>query len=97
MSTIVIKEYGTIISDEELGNRIFDAINKCIDTDGVVTIDMQGVKTMATFCAKQIFGKLCKKLGQSVFFEKVTIVSASERIKTSIRVGILSALSEEEA
>lgn len=97
MNTIIIKEYGTIISDEDLGNRIFDAINKCIESDGAVTIDMQGVKTMATFCAKQIFGKLCKKLGQSVFFEKVTIISATERIKTSIRVGILSALNEEDA
>lgn len=95
MNTIVVKEYGIIISDEELGNKIYEAINKCITSNGSVTIDMQGVKTMATFCAKQIFGQLCKKMGQSVFFDKVTIVSATEQIKTSIRVGILSALKEE--
>lgn len=94
MSTITIKEYGTIISDEELGKRIYAAIETHLDSDGSVTIDMQGVKTMATFCAKQIFGQLCKKLGQAVFFEKVIIVSATEQIKTSIRVGILSALND---
>ena len=94
MNTIVIKEFGTIISDEELGSRIYEVISDRIKTEGFVTIDMQDVKTMATFCAKQIFGQLCKKMGQASFFEKVVIVSATEQIKTSIRVGILSALKD---
>ena len=95
MKTIIMKEYATIISEESLGQKIYESLNKIIDEGDSLKVDMEGVKTMATFCAKQIFGQLCKKMGENVFFERVTIVGATEQIKTSIRLGILYALRDE--
>lgn len=95
MRTIKIKDYATIISEESLGQKIYTILQGIVDEGESLTVDMEGVKTMATFCAKQIFGQLCKKMGENAFYEKVTIVSASEQMKTSIRLGILYALQDE--
>lgn len=49
---------------------------------------------MATFNAKQIFGRLYLELGSSDFFERINLKGTSENIKLIIRMGIQSALEE---
>ena len=58
MNTIDLKDFGPIISDKETGNRIYDLIKEKNPNSSVVQIDMESIKSMATFCAKQIFGRL---------------------------------------
>ncbi len=50
---------------------------------------------MATFCAKQIFGRLYIVYGPSKFFEYLIIKNASDDLKTIIRIGIESAIEDD--
>lgn len=89
-----IINYGAIISDQKLGERILAEIQKAIKNDGVCIVDFKDVKSMATFNAKQIFGKLYIELGPENFFTKVEILNASEDIRIIITMGIQSAIED---
>ena len=91
MKTVCLNQYAPIISDEQIGEEIYKVINDALSND-IVTVDFDGVKSMATFCAKQIFGKLYKGLGPESFYEKIFIKNANEDLKVIIRMGIVSAL-----
>ena len=56
METVNLKEFGPIISDRETGFKIYNLIKAKNPHSTIVNIDMDGIKSMATFCAKQIFG-----------------------------------------
>lgn len=92
---IQVKDFATIISSEEKGLQIFNAIeSQLLGNEGQVVVDMSGVVSMATFCSKQIFGKLYKEMGSEDFYSRVLISNASEDIKTSIRLGIISEMND---
>lgn len=93
MNEIQLKQYAPVISDEQTGQEIFSTIKKAL-TEGPVVIDMSDVKSMATFCAKQIFGQLYKDLGPSEFYTKIQIRNANDDLKVIIRMGIVSALND---
>lgn len=92
--TIKIKDFSTVVSDEQIGKKILETINEALSEHTTIYVDLEGVITIATFCSKQIFGQLCKKMGENSFFERIIFISASDQIKTSIRLGIWSALQE---
>jgi len=94
MENIDLKEYGPIISDKETGEVIYNLIIKEIKNSKKVSINLGGIKSMATFCAKQIFGKLYVELGSEVFFQNIQLENASDDLKTIIKIGIKSALDE---
>ena len=87
MKTIDLTQYAPVFSNEEIGKNVFDKILTALDTDDVL-IDMSGIKTMATCCAKQVFGELYKKLGSENFYNRITIKGASDNVKVIIRLGI---------
>lgn len=90
--TIDLTQYAPVISDEQTGITIFKDIKNAICQDNTIVIDMTGIKSMATFCAKQIFGQLYKELGPNDFYSKIQIKNANDDIKVIIRMGIVSAL-----
>lgn len=92
MKNIDLQKYAPIISDEVAGESILKEIKEVLVTDDTVSIDMKSIKSMATFCAKQIFGHLYKELGSEQFFNRVEIKNASDNVKTIIRIGIESIL-----
>lgn len=94
MTTIIFKKYGVIISDKALGEQIYQDIKKIVLKENPVTIDLSEIKSMATFNAKQIFGRLYVELGSSDFFQKIIISNASNNIKLIIRMGIQNAIEE---
>ncbi|MCU0438170.1 MAG: STAS-like domain-containing protein [Raineya sp.] len=96
MNNLELKEFGTIISSETIGKDIYDLIKKTINNNEEVIIDMTGIKSMATFCAKQIFGKLYIELGAEKFYNLISIKNATDDIKTIIQIGIENALEEHE-
>ncbi|OXA65463.1 hypothetical protein B0A67_24400, partial [Flavobacterium aquidurense] len=73
---------------------IYTEIKKIISENNNCIIDFKDVKSMATFNAKQIFGKLYLELGSNLFFEKIEIKNASDDLKLIIRLGIQSALED---
>lgn len=92
MSTIRLEKYGPIISDKEVGDEIAAIISADLAKDQSIVIDLAGIKSMATFCAKQIFGTLYVELGAEGFFDRVRIMNASQEMQHLIRLGIQKAL-----
>ena len=93
MIEIKLNQYAPVISDEQTGLEIYNTIKSALKAD-VVIVDMSYVKSMATFCAKQIFGRLYKELGPNAFYSKIQIKGANGDIKVIIRMGIVSALKD---
>lgn len=96
MNTIDLSSYGPIISDETKGKEIFDAMCRLLSNNNSIIVDMRNVKSMATFCARQIFGKLYLKLGASGFYNRVAIKNATDDLRTIIRLGIESEIAKNE-
>lgn len=94
MKTISLNPYGPIIGSKTIGDEIYQLIKKELSKNEVVVIEIDGIKSMATFCAKQIFGKLYIELGSQAFFEKINIKGADDDMKTIIQIGIQHALEE---
>ena len=92
---IELKKYGLIISDQDSGKIIYEKIKQEISLHSKCIVDFLDVKSMATYNAKQIFGKLYLELGSNDFFEKIEIKNASEDLKLIIRLGIQSAIEDE--
>lgn len=94
MKEINLDKYSPIISDKGIGDEIFNLIKKELEVQEVVSLDMSRIKSMATFCAKQIFGKLYMEIGSEAFFNKLHIKNASDDLKVIIKVGIQNALED---
>lgn len=94
MKTINLREFGPVISDKEIGKSIYQMIKDITDKDEKVEVDLADIRSMATYCAKQIFGNLYVQLGAAVFYEKVLLKNANNDLKTIVNIGIQHALSE---
>ena len=93
-NVIKLIKYGQIISEKDIGDRIYHEIHEDLEKHDKAFIDFSGLISMATFCAKQIFGRLYIDLSPNVFFEKVSLENVSDDLKIIIRVGIQNALEE---
>lgn len=96
MRTITLDRFGPIVSDKQTSNEISLLINNELERNQHVVIDLSGIKSMATFCSKQIFGRLYLSLGAQKFYDKIKISNATEDIKLLIQIGIENALEEEQ-
>lgn len=94
MKTINLKKYGPIISDKIIGDKIYTEINDLLKTESKVAIDFSEIISMATFCAKQIFGKIYIDLSPELFFEKLEFTNVTNDVKLIIKIGIQNALEE---
>ena len=95
MKEIMLLKYGSIISDKNIGEQVYSEIEELLKKENKIEINLYDIKSMATFNAKQIFGRLYLKLGSTSFYERINVKNASENIKLIIRMGILSAIEEE--
>ncbi|MDO7853588.1 STAS-like domain-containing protein [Hymenobacter convexus] len=92
MDAIHVKKFGSVITDKDVGSEILRLAKEQLSTHGRVQIDLEGVVTMATYCAKQIFGTLYIEMGPENFFKNISIANASDDVKSLIQLGILNAL-----
>ena len=92
MNSVDLAEFGPIISSKTIGEQIYEMIKAKIKTGTPVVVQLQSIKSMATFCAKQIFGRLYLELGSEAFFEKIILKGADQDLKTIIQIGIQNAL-----
>lgn len=93
-NTINIEQFGFIISDQMTGKDIFKAIKEVLETDEKCIVDFSNVKSMASFNAKQIFGKLYMDLGEEDFFNKIEIRNTTADIRMIITLGIQSEIAD---
>lgn len=94
MKEINLSKYSPIISDKGIGEEIYNSIRTELDKGDIVAVDMAQIRSMATFCAKQIFGKLYKEIGSESFFERLLLKNASNDLKAIIKVGIQNAIED---
>lgn len=94
MIKVSLEKFGAIVSDQEVGGQILSLIKSSLGESESIEIDLSSIKSMATFCAKQIFGELYIKMGPESFFERVKIINASNDIRLLIKIGIQSAIEE---
>lgn len=94
MKKIELIKFGTMITSNTVGTDIYNLIKQNLNTEDEIEIDILGVKSMATFCAKQIFGALYIDLGSSNFFKRIIITGADEDLKTIIEIGIQNAIDD---
>lgn len=94
MTTLNLTKYGPIISDKSIGDEIYTLIKTNLSKHNLLKLDLASIKSMATFNAKQIFGRLYLELGSTAFFEKLVLSNASEDLKIIIQIGIQNALED---
>lgn len=94
MKEINLTPFGPIISSKTVGEEIYELIKMSLAKDINIVVHLEGIKSMATFCAKQIFGKLYIELGSQQFFDRITLKGADNDLKTIIQIGIQHALEE---
>ncbi len=92
MRNISLNEYGPIISDKPIGDKIYLQLNDVLSKGEIVTVDLENIRSMATYCAKQIFGRLYLELGPEEFFKRIKLINANDDVKLIIRIGIQNAL-----
>lgn len=91
---ISLTEYGPLISDKKVGDVIYEKINNALKKEHIVDVDFRSIISMATFCAKQIFGKLYIELGSNDFFDRIKFHNTNEDLKIIIKMGIHNAIEE---
>lgn len=91
---VELKKYGPIISDKEVGSEIYEIIAVKLEKGQSLEIDFSNIISMATFCAKQIFGKLYIELGAEKFFDDIKFQNVNDDLKIIIKMGIQSAIEE---
>ena len=94
MKIIDLAKYGPILGSKTIGDEIFHIITKELGQDKKITVDLSEIKSMATFCAKQIFGQLYLQLGSKDFFDRIIIKGADNDLKTIIQIGIQHAIED---
>ena len=92
-----MNEFGPVISDEQVGAVLLQKIHQEIAGDKVVIVDFQGVKSMVTFVAKQVFGELYVSLGAREFFNRIKMKNITPGLQAIIKLGISDAVSGNQA
>ena len=87
-TTINLVEYIPSIGEESDGKKILAEIQQALASGDEVLIDFQGIQTLATICAKLIFGTLYRELGKDQFYNRIMIANATRTVRRSIRLGI---------
>lgn len=89
MSTVIkLSEYAPSIGEEDDGKKILAEIKAHLATTEEIVLDFTGIQTLATICAKLIFGTLYKELGKEQFFNKIMIANSTRTVKRSIKLGV---------
>ncbi len=92
MKSLSLQPYSPIINDKTIGERIYNEILGLDPKENRVEIDMAGIISMTTYCAKQIFGKLYKELGPNLFENNIILKKVSSDVLLIIKMGIKNAV-----
>ncbi|WP_460501843.1 STAS-like domain-containing protein [Hymenobacter agri] len=90
-----LSEFGSAIVEKSVGEEIYHRVLAMLAANEIITIDLGKIITMATYCAKQIFGRLYIDLGSDVFFQRIVLANANKDLKYIVTTGIKNALHEQ--
>lgn len=91
-----LSKYSPVINTSDVTEEILNSIKSNFNNDDKVVVDFQNIRSMATFCARQIFGTLYISLTPKIFFDRIVFQNTSDDLKSIIKIGIEDALDSEE-
>lgn len=96
MKTISLSKYGPTITNDSVAAEIFSLILLEGVENNVVQIDLEGIITMTTKCAKAIFGHLYRELGVSKYYQNVILINYTSTLEMIIDEAIDSCANEDD-
>ena len=90
-----MKEYAPLFVNKERAFKIYEEIMLLDPEHNTITVDLTGIVSMTTICAKIIFGRLCKKLGSKVYHANIHFIGKTDGVDLVIKMGIASALRDD--
>lgn len=93
--TLQMIHYRHLVTRKVDGVEVYDVIKEHLNNGEVVIVNFNGIDTMTTYFAKQVFGKLYTELGVEQFSERVKFDKhyMTEDIELVLKIGIAGALS----
>lgn len=88
MNQFSFNEFRPMLTDKMKGEEIYEQIMRLNPHDEIVEIDLDGIVSMATYCARQIFGRLYVELGADVFSRNIVLKNMSDDVEYIIKWGI---------
>lgn len=88
-------QFAPLFVDKQKAQVVYEEIQGLDPTNNTIIMDMSGIISMTTICAKIIFGRLCKHLGPEKYHSNIKFVGKSEGLDIVIRMGIASALQDD--
>lgn len=92
MKILSLKQYTPAITSPSKADELYNLIKDNNPIKNVIIIDLDGIETMTTQCAKIIFGQLYIELGADVFYQNIELKNCSEGLQIVIEFGIEHAL-----
>lgn len=92
--TIDLREYKPAITSPSVANAILTKILAENPRDNIVSLELSGMITMTTQCAKIIFGSLYTQLGADIFYQNIELSNCSDGLQIVIEFGIEHALKQ---
>ena len=92
MKILSLKQYTPAITSPSKAEELYKLIKDNDPFNNVIIIDLGGIETMTTQCAKIIFGQLYIELGADVFYQNIELKNCSEGLQIVIEFGIEHAL-----
>ena len=90
-----MKDFAPLFVDKERANLIFNEMMALDPKNNIITVDLTGIISMTTICAKLIFGRLYKILGSDIYHNNVHFIGKSDGVDLVIKMGIASALRDD--
>ncbi|WP_433943451.1 STAS-like domain-containing protein [Paenibacillus sp. SN-8-1] len=81
-------EWGTVLSERDLGAEIRMSITKHIRSNSKVTVDFTGIRMINSSFADEVFAKLVNDLGLEAVRESLIITNNKPVLKTIINEAI---------
>ena len=88
-------QFAPLFVDKQKAQVVYNEIQELDPKNNTIIVNMSGLISMTTICAKIIFGRLCKHLGPEIYHRNIKFVGKSEGIDLVIRMGIASALQDD--
>lgn len=93
--TLQMIHYRHLVTRKVDGVEVYNEIKEHLNKGDVVIVNFNGIDTMTTYFAKQVFGKLYTELGVEQFSERVKFDKhhMTEDVELVLKIGIAGALS----
>lgn len=96
MNKYSLTEYAPLFVDKEKARTVFEEIMSHDPKNYPIEIDVTGIESMTTVCAKIIFGSIVREIGESTFYSNISFKGLTDELELIINMGIESAVEKKD-